>query len=937
MVRLVLIAMMVQIGAFAQEAQSPYQVFDPALRVGRLDNGLTYYVRANEKPEKRAELRLMVNAGSVLEDEDQLGFAHFLEHMAFNGTAHFEKMALVDFLESVGMRFGADVNAFTSFDMTAYMLQLPTDDQAKLDKGFLILSDWAHQVTLDPEDIDAERGVVLEEWRSGKGAEERVMDKQLPVIFHNSRYATRLPIGDPEILKNGSPEAVKRFYRDWYRPDLIAVVAVGDFDADAIEQQIRERFSQIPARQNPRERTEFEVPVHEETLFSIESDPELTRATITVAFKHPPKHREKIEDLRRELAESMFFGMFNQRLQERSKEAPPPFLYGYAFDLSFVRSMGGFSLAALAAPDKLKEALYALMQEARRVQLHGFTQSELDRQKQDQSRALEQAWAERDKTESSAYAQAYMFHYINGGPIVGIEKRRELLSQWIEDIQLTEINHLVTQWVRNESRVITVSLPEKEGLQAPTEAALSEVFEQVAKSDLKAYQDDVSDQPLVAQKPSPGTVTNERVHQASGVTEWHLNNGVRVFVKPTDFQNDEILFQGFRDGGHSLADDVTYPSAVQATDITDESGIADFNSVQLEKMLAGKVVGVSPFISEVSEGLRGSASPQDLETAMQLMHLIFTAPRRDDAAFASLKSKWKTQVENRLAQPEARFRDRVREILSQGHMRAKPPTLETVEEIDLDRALAFYQSRFGDANGFAFVFVGNLDVPKFKDLVATYLGSLPATDKGSKFKDLGIRPPSGQVFDTVVAGTEPKSQVAMALTGPAEWSEHANDELRVAIDVLNIMLREKLREELGGVYSVFCMGSVDRIPAQDFTVRVMFSCDPNRVDELTKAALNEIDRLRNEGPSTKNMEKVTEGLRRSLETNLKENRYWLSGITRCIRHAISLESLNQRAAWIETVDAAMVKRAAETYLTRDNQVIVVMRPESSDSNPAHEL
>jgi len=450
-------------------AKENIEVFDAKLRWGRLENGITYYVRSNGKPENRAELRLVVNAGSVLEDEDQLGFAHFLEHMAFNGTASFPKLQLIDYLESIGMKFGADINAFTSMDMTGYLLQLPAETE-HLDKGLLILSEWAREIRLEAEEMDKERGVVLEEWRRGRGAGQRVLEKQLPILLNQSRYAQRLPGGDPEVLESGTLQALKRFYRDWYRPDLMSVVAVGDFDAATMVEKIEQRFAKMAMPEQVRAREQFEVPPHEKTLFAIASDKELSRARVSIAFKHPPKTRKTLGDVRRELVEQMFYGMFNQRLYERTREAQPPFVSGYASDLGFVRTLGGFSLGATAEPDRVTHALLALLQEAERVRRYGFTQEELSRQKKDVMRSMERTYAEREKIDSAAFASAYMSHSQEGGPILGIEKRFELYKQWVPAVSLEQVNALVGRWVRSENRVVMASLPEKPGLALPTES-----------------------------------------------------------------------------------------------------------------------------------------------------------------------------------------------------------------------------------------------------------------------------------------------------------------------------------------------------------------------------------------------------------------------------------------------------------------------------------
>ncbi|MBT3606360.1 MAG: insulinase family protein, partial [Candidatus Latescibacteria bacterium] len=559
---------------------SPKLPIDSAVRKGTLDNGLTYLIRENGRPENRAELRLVINAGSILEDEDQQGLAHFAEHMAFNGTEHFPKQELVDFLEGIGMRFGADLNAYTSFDETVYKLQVPTDSSEVMHKAFQILGDWAQRVSFDGEEIDKERGVVIDEWRTGRGARARMRDKQLPVLLKDSQYADRLPIGKKALLDTFQHASLKRFYKDWYRPDLMSVIAVGDFDTDSIEVLIKETFGALAQVENARERESYTIPDHEETLFAIATDPEATSSSVSIYFMQDISPQGTQEDYRGTLIRSMFNRMLNQRLRELTKKPNPPFLGAGSSFGSMVRTKAAYTLGAGVKEGGIERGLDAVLTEALRVQRHGFTAPELERLKINMLRGIEQAYRERDKSRSGRFASEYIRHVLTGEVIPGIEYEHKLYNELVPSIQVDEINALVNKWITNTNRVIMVNAPEKEGVAVPNEADLLSVIEQVQQKEISPYEENVSTEPLVAQVPTPGTVLTESRIDTLNVTEWVLSNGIRVVMKPTDFKNDEILFTSFSPGGHSLVEDEDYVAASTATAVLSESGLGKFTQIE---------------------------------------------------------------------------------------------------------------------------------------------------------------------------------------------------------------------------------------------------------------------------------------------------------------------------------------------------------------------
>lgn len=901
---------------------------DPAVRHGKLANGLTYYVRANHRPENRAVLRLVVNAGSVLEDEDQLGLAHFLEHMAFNGTESFEKQEIIDYLERIGMRFGADINAYTGFDETVYMLEVPTDSTEMLETGIRILEEWAHAITLDSLEVEKERGVVLEEWRLGQGASARIRDQQFPILFQDSRYAERLPIGNPEILENFEPGSLLRFYRDWYRPDLMAVIAVGDFDPDSIVQQIRDRFSGLAAPRSPRPRPDIDVPPHSETLISSVADPELTVANVSVVWKLPRSPQGTHEDYRRGLVERTYNSMLNFRFFEITQGSEdPPFLYAGSGKGSFVRGSEVYQLQAAVSEGEIESGLERLLIEAERVDRYGFTSGELDRQKADMLRGYERAWQERENTESSAYAAEYTRAFLDNESIPGIGYEYALARRYLPEIELDEVDGLGRAWISDENRVVLAASPEKPGVTAPTDEDLLAAFEAADTASIEPWDAGPADQALMTGLPVPGEVISESWDEAVDVTTWRLSNGVRVLLKPTDFKADQVLFSAWSPGGTSVAPDDLYMSATWASSIVTASGAGQFSSVEIQKLLAGQAVSVSPFIGELEEGFSGSASPRDIETMLQLVHLYATAPRSDETAFRSLMSRIRTVIENRGSSPEAVWSDTLSVTVAQGHPRRLPPTLDRLEQVDLDRALEFYRERFSDFGEATFLFVGTFDLDELRPLVELYLGSLPSTGRNETWRDPGVRPPTGVERRTVYKGQEPKARTAIVFTGPFDYDRPNRLLLGAMADVLDIMLREVLREEMGGTYGAGVSATPTRYPVERYGIRIGFGVEPERLDELTAATFAVIDSLSTHGASSDNLAKVKETRRRSRETDLEENGFWLAAISSYDRNGEPLDEILDLEPLLDGLTTEAIGAAARQWLDPARYVQVSLLPE----------
>ena len=900
---------------------------DPSVTVGKLPNGITYYIRVNKKPEARAELRLAVNAGSVLEDEKQLGLAHFVEHMAFNGTKNFAKHELINYLESIGMRFGADLNAYTSFDETVYMLTIPTDTGTALEKGFQILEDWAHNVTFDPAEIEKERGVVIEEWRLGQGAEERMRDKYFPVLFRGSQYAVRLPIGTKTNLETFKHTDLTRFYQTYYRPELMAVVAVGDFDKNRVEQLIKTHFGGIKAVASATPRAEFPVPDHDSTLVAITTDKEATISVVSVYYKLPLEEGNTVADYRAMTVERLFSQMFNARLRELMQQANPPFLGASAAQGKLIRTKEAFFLSAATKDDEILRGLENVLTEAARVQRFGFTATELERAKQNVLRSMEVAYAERDKSESGGYADEYVGAFLESEPIPGIERELDLTKQLLPGITVAEVNALVQKWMIDRNRVVVVQAPEKEGVKVPTADQILAVFGSVRRKDVAAYQDDVGGAQLVEKLRPAGRIVSERKIDAAGVTEWKLSNGARVLVKPTDFQADEIVFRAYSPGGTSLISDKDYVSALFATPLVDQSGYGTFNATQLTKALAGKAARVSSYISETEEGLSGRASPRDVETLMQLTYLVMTDARRDSAAYASLQTRFAALLENQSLDPESAFRDTLNVTMTQHHFRTRPFTTQLLREVDMERALAIYRERFANAGDFTFVFVGTLSPDSLKPLVEKYIAALPGTNTKETSRDVGVRPPKGIVEKVVRRGVEPKSATEIIFTGPVEYTLPNRLGLSLLAEVLDIRLRDVLREELGGTYGASVSSSVTREPTPQYAVNISFGADPQRLEALTKTVFEQIEKIKREPPTADELAKVKETQKREWETSIKRNAYWVAQIAARDRAGESIADVLTFPQRLETATPAMIQSAAQRFLRTDNYVRVSLYPE----------
>jgi zinc protease len=917
---------------------APSQVFawksqallrDPAVRVGRLPNGLTYYIRKNGRPEKRVSLRLAVQAGSVLEEDDQRGLAHFLEHMAFNGSANFKPGELVSYLESIGARFGADANAYTSFDETVYMLEVPTDKPGLVDKGLLALGDFAARATLSDAEVEKERGVVLEEWRLGQGAGSRMLRKQLPVLFHGSRYAERLPIGTPEVLRSVSPQRIRDFARAWYRPDRMAVVMVGDLDPAQAEDAVRKSFADIPARTDAGTLPRYAMPPHRDMLVAVATDREARGSSVSLMYKRPLEPDRTVADYRRALLEQLFHGMVNDRLDEVARRPDAPFLGASSSGGTLGRDTATFTLAARVADGATETGLRALMIEAERVRRHGFTAAELERAKKWMLAGFDKAWQERDKTESGSFAREYVGHFLEGEPFPGIEEEYRLARELAPGITLAEVGELTATFIRDESRVVLAAAPEKEGLAPPTEAGLRRMVADAAASAPTPWLDLTAGRELMDQKPQGGRVAGTRRIEELGVTILTLGNGVEVWLKPTDFKNDEVLFRAYARGGTSLAapDDVF--EATLAPAVTGEEGYGGFTPVELDKLLAGKLLGVSPFIGQLTHGISGSSTPKDLETALQMAHLVFTRPNDRPAGFEVLRKRLESALANRASDPGSVYSERVLELNTLGHPLYRPLRPADVPGLDRAASHAFYRDRFANAADFVFFFVGAFKADDVAPLAARYLGTLPSTGKRtSSFRDPGLRFPAAVETAEVRKGQEPKSHTTLTFFADTGLQEMEIHRARAAARLLNSRLREILREDMSGTYGASVSYSGTEPLGGYGTMSVGFGSAPENVGALVGAVRQEVARLQREGPSDADLQKVQEVERRELETALRQNAYWLGSLLNV--HLLGWDPLtiSRRMARTDGLTRESLQEAFRRYFPAERHTVVTLYPES---------
>ncbi|WKW47383.1 insulinase family protein [Myroides sp. JBRI-B21084] len=905
---------------------------DPDVRIGKLENGLTYYIRKNAKPEKKVDLRLVLNAGSILETDKQIGLAHFMEHMVFNGTKTFPKNELINYLQSIGVKFGQHLNAYTSFDETVYFLPIPADDPVKLDKGFQILEDWAFNANLETKDIDDERGVVIEEYRTRLGSGERMMKNYLPKMLHNSLYAKRLPIGTKENLETFKPEEIRQFYKDWYRPNLMAVIVVGDINVDEMEAKIKSHFAKYQNPVNPKERKSFDIPNHKETFVSVNTDKEATSANVQIFYKDIDKAKPSttVGDFKNDLIEGLFSQMLNARLEEYTNKPNPPFVYGYSFHGSMLgREKEAFQSMAMTAEDKQLEAVKVLAIENERARKFGFTQSELDRAKKDYLAYYEKAYNDRDKNNSSAYLGRYQSHFLEGEAIPSIAYEFNLVKEILPTLTLKDVNNVIQSYIKDENRVIILTGPEKEGLKTPTENEVLAALD-VSKVEITPYEDAVVAESLIRNEIKPGKIVGTSKNDKLGTVTLMLANGAKVTYKKTDFKNDEILFGARSFGGFNLVDNETYKKIQHATSAVPQAGIAGMDQNALTKFNTGKIYRVSPYVGGITEGISGNSTPKDLEYLFQTVHAYFTDLNYDENAYETEKSKTKSYLANLMAMPEVFYQIEISNFMYGHNARYSSPipTEKDWENTNYKMAYNLFKERFADASDFEFFFVGNVTDEQMKAFSEIYIASLPALNRKETIKDTGFRAKTGVHRKDVYKGTDDKATVRISYTGETTYSEKENLAMQALGEIVTIKLIEELREKEGGVYGASARGSLNKFPYGSYDFSISYPTNPKDADKLIELTLKEVEKIQQNGPDAKDLDKFIEGEMTDYTKSLKENRYWLGVLTNAFSEQENPEKALEFEKTLKTLTVKDVQDVAKKYLNK-NRIIAVLKPETA--------
>ena len=903
---------------------------DSKVIYGQLDNGMTYYIRANALPKARADFYIVFNVGAILENDNQDGLAHLTEHMAFNGTKNFPKKGVLDFLERNGVAFGHNVNAFTGTDVTAYNLNdVPLDDPTVIDSSLLVLHDWSNYVAFEAEEIDAERKVVHEEWRTRRNADFRMMKELMPTIYKGSKYAERDVIGSLDVIDNCDYETLRSFYREWYRPDLEALIIVGDFNAKEMEENVIAMFSSVPKAVNPTERTIFEIPNNKEPLVGIVTDPEAQRNMIRVYYKHDiVELADKNIDYMRELiVRELYNTMINNRLNELVQKENPPYIIGYSMYGEMQRSKDAFMLIALAKDNEIPLALTAVLQENERVRQHGFTQSEFDRTKKEILRGYEKAYKEKDKQKNNKYVWEYFSNFLTNEPVPGIEFEYDFAKETIPQISLEEINNLPSKWITNENIVVSISGVEKEGVLLPTEEEILTIIENTKGVELEAYVDAVSDKPLVAEIPTGSKIIGTETNDELGTKTWILENGAEVVLKKTDFKEDEILFEAFSFGGNSLVDIESLPSADMTTTIVSQSGVGDFDNISLQKMMAGKVLRLNPYISNTAQGFSGSTSPQDLETFMQLLYLYMEQPRFDEEASGAYMSRIIAWLQNTSTDPRTIANDSIQFLMTDRNPRRMPMNVDKLNKVDFDKVVEIYNSRFSDGADFRFYFVGNIDEAKLKPLVETYIGGLTTSSKNETWKDNNVRPPATNAENEFKVSMEiPKATVFVNYNDNFKYTAENLVYLKAIKYILSLRYTETIREEEGGSYGVGVWTSTSKYPYEGYKLNMKFDCDPERAEYLMSIVYAEVEKLQKTGPTEVDVQKTIEYFIKTREEKLKENSFWLSALVTIDENELNTISAANYEDIVKGMTPKKIQKFCKKIFKNSNNVEVVMLP-----------
>jgi len=901
---------------------------DKAIRKGVLPNGMTYYIRHNEEPKDRASFYIIQNVGALLENDNQTGLAHFLEHMSFQGTKHFPGKGLLNTLEKSGVKFGDNINAGTGFSETVYNLsEVPTTDPKLVDNCLLVLNDWANYLELKGEEIDAERGVICEEWRTRRDASFRMRNKYFPVIFKGSKWAERDIIGDLDILKNFKHKTIRDFYHDWYRTDLQAIAIVGDIDVDAIEAKIKEMFSKIPAVKNPRPRPEFKIPEHEETNFVLATDKEAMNSSVEMIIMHEKPAVKDIAYLKDEITVRLYNMMLRSRISEIMQKGENACVGMSSNFSSFVRGYSLYNIQATAKPNREAEAFKLIYTENERVKRHGFLAVELDRAKADLSSYIESDFKEKDKISNDSYARAIRNDYLQGEVATDPIFDYQFGMYAVQSTSLAEVNALAEKFMTKKNRTIVITGP-SEGVKHATEAEINKVIADVEASNVAAYVDNTAGQSLVDKESiKGGKVVATKDIKELDATEWTLSNGAKVIFRKADYEKDNVTLKAWSKGGTSIVENNDLVSAKCVGTYTSAYGVADFDASTLRKLLAGKNVSVRPYIKDLEEGFSGFAIPKDFETMLQLLYLNFEKPRFDAQAHEGIIGRVDAQIKAMEGNPQKVLSDSITRIFTNYNKRVQLQDLNYTKKIDLKKIENIYKDRFSDASDFTFLIVGNITKEEVKPLVEKYIGALTDKDRKENWIDRKVSSPEGETVKKLYIPMEtPKGTVILKMFNDTKYNAYNRITLDVIKEVLDLRYTEEIREKEGGTYGVSLFTSASHFPNSELTMFIQFDCDPAKAEHLKSICYREINKLVKEGPSQKDLDKVILNIKKNREQAKNHNKYWSNALKTLY---VDGENTNDPANFETIVDNLTIKqvrKAAKKFFKKVNKIDLTVLP-----------
>jgi len=912
--------------------QMPPVPMDPKIRYGKLDNGLTYYIRHNQLPKERAEFYIAQNVGAILEEDHQNGLAHFLEHMAFNGTKNFPGKMIIEYFEKIGVRFGSNINAYTSLDETVYNLSdVPTIREGIIDSALLVLHDWSGFISLHEDEIDSERGVIREEWRTGAGAERRMWKASNYQKYPGSQYAKRDVIGDTAVINNFSYQALRDYYHKWYRPDQQAIVIVGDIDVDKVEAKIKKLFSNIPKPVNPAERIIFPIYDNQKPIISRVRDREARMTRIELEYKHdvlPDEIKLSMAGYMVGVINNIVSTVMGYRFEEITQRADAPFVGGYAQYGELFKSKDAFQMLVVPKERGELAGLKALLLEAEKLRRYGLTVSEVERAKTDILKSLENAYNDRENQRNRNLVREYVRHFLSQEVIPGIEWEFNTFRMMMPHITADVVNQAAKRYVRDENLIVSFLTPEKDEIIIPSDEEILSAIAAVKTAEIKAPVEEDLNKPLINTIPKAGKVRKSTVNKALGTTEWVLSNGVKVIFKPTDFKKDEILMTSFSEGGISKVKDLNdMVSATLAANVVTNNGVGDFSLVELNKVLTGKIASVSPAIGQHEEGFTGNSSVADFETMLQLVYLYFTDPRKDDDAFTALVNMYKASLGNIASDPRKSFSDSVNFMINNRHPRTVLLGLEAIDKLNQDKSLAIFKERFARPADFTFIFTGNVNPENetVRAAVLTYLGGIKSKKGSEKFTDHKIRKPLGMVNNNFSRKMEiNKASNFILYSGTLPFNIENRTAMIAIGNILNIRYLESIREKEGGTYGVGVRGALSKVPVAEATVMMQFDTDPEKQKRLMSIIHQEVAEIVKNGPRADDLQKVKENMVKQYTQDLRENTWWSTILQRFYQDKLNYVDDYQKA--IDELTAEKIQRTLKAITDQGNVLEVVMLP-----------